>query len=603
MGQDLAQHWNAICRPKDRRRVYEWLGDFWELSPPLTETGLFDVQKSRHLIAPFESFEDERKREINLCAPVRGAKSLFADGCQLWTIGIRSGPMLYLFQDEKAVYDHAEARTSKNIEKCRPVAELLSSERHDTRKLDVIFPHMIFHMRGPAQSNLQSRGYQYVFVDEPWQYKGGKIEEARGRLGDFAKKGTDKFICLSQGGYVGEDWDTQFNSGIIHEWHVQCMSCGHYMLPVWNGFRADGSRWGVRWDAHKLPSGLWNIAKCLPTVRFECEKCAHPHIWGGRTKIEWNRTGKYVAEVTDAKLDTKDSFHWTAVIDYPWDQLADLFLKAMNAFKYGNPDALIQFYQKRMAEMCNEERLLENSLNFTKATYEISTKPDAAVRLMTIDRQEEDVYWVMVRDWFPTTPEKMAQTRRIWFGKCYSEGELLKRQEEHGVIGRHVLIDSGFRPKGDHGVYAMCIRNGWIPTKGDATDGGEEIWFTHSAGNGLRVQRSYSDPVLVDSETSGVCQMIRFSAPTYTARVQQLIDHGLWIEPEGMENDPMDRECKKQMAAEFLREVVVGNKQARRVKKIWVCPSKNNHARDDAKLQVLGAVLLEILPDVEASVA
>ena len=598
MEEDLASFWSGGFQPKDRSAVYDWLGKYWELSAPLTETGKFDVYKSRHLIGPFDSFQNEFKREINVLAPVRGAKSLFADGAQLWTMAIRPGPMLYLFQDEKAVKDHAEARTWKNIEKCQPVNAMLSSDRHMNRTLDIIFPHMLFHMRGPAQSNLQSRGYQNVFVDEPWQYKNGKIEEARGRLGDFAKKGTDKFVCLSQGGESGQDWDYQFNTGIIHEWHIQCMSCGHYMLPVWNGYRADGTRWGMKFDGHKLPNGLWNVAKTIPTVRFECEKCAYPHIWSGRTKTEWNRTGKYVAEITDSKLITKDSFHWTAVIDYPWDQLLDIFLKAINGFKHGSPDGLIQFYQKRMGEMCSMEKILENSLNFSKGeVYEVSSKPKDAILLLTADRQEEDLYWVMACDWFPTTPEKVAHVRRVWYGKCYSAAEIEKKREEFGVLRNHVLIDSGFRAKGDQGVYAHCIQYGWIPTKGDAADTGEPIWFTHMMGKGVRVQKSYSEPVIVDSETKGMTQMIRFSAPTYTALVQDLIDNGRWIEPDS--DAPMDKECRKQMAAEFLREITVGNKDARRTKKVWVCPSRNNHARDCAKMQGLGARVLGILPDTE----
>lgn len=613
MGKDLSEHWQQICAPKDRRPIYEWLKDHFEVSPPLTETGKFDVQKSRHLIGPFDSFQSEFKREINLLAPVRGAKSLFADGAQLWTIPIRPGPMLYLFQDEKAVKDHAEARTWINIEKCVPVASMLSKDRHMNRTLDVIFPHMVFHMRGPAPSNLQSRGYQLVFVDEPWQYKNGTIEEARGRLGDYAKKGTDKFICLSQGGYVREDWDTQYNSGLIHEWQVQCLSCGHYMFPIWSGTRQDGSRWGMMWDKHKMPSGEWNIAKCLPTVRFECEACGHPHIWNGRTKTEWNRTGKYLAEVADHKMKTKDSFHWTAVIDYPWDQLLDLYLKAVNSWKYGNPSALVAFFMKRMAEMCSEERLLENKLNWSKSKYEISNKPTEAVRILTADRQEEDVYWVMARDWFKATPEKRAHTRRVWFGKLFSASEIEKKREELGISqngsghGWLLFIDSGYKPKGDHGVYRDCIKYGWIPVKGAATELGEPLTFTHSFdneyGQRMSVERSYSMPVPVDAESGrgseDMVEMIRFSSPTYADRVTGLIERGLWIEPEGQDNDPMERELKKQMTSEYKRAIQVGNKLARKTKHIWVCPSGNNHGFDCAKIQAFAATVLGIVPDLE----
>jgi len=49
------------------------------------------------------------------------------------------------------------------------------------------------------------------------------------------------------------------------------------------------------------------------------------------------------------------------------------------------------------------------------------------------------------------------------------------------------------------------------------------------------------------------------------------------------------------MSSEFKKKVTVGS--LRREKMVWVCPSKNNHAFDCAKMQALGATLLDILPD------
>ena len=603
---DLGERWLNACATKDRSPIHEWLEKYWTLSAPYTETGLFNVQKSRHLIAIFESFQREDKREINILAGTRAAKSLVADGCQQWVPSIRPGPSLFAFQDEKAIKDHAESRTWPNFLNNPEVAKLLSEDRHKNRALDIIFPHMIFHLRGPADSNFQSRGYQYVYLDEIWQYKGNKLGEAKGRLGDYAKKGTDKLMCLSQGGFIGDDWETQYNSGVIHEWHIQCLSCGHYMLPVWSGSRPDGSRWGMRWDEHKTPSGLWNIAKCLPSVRYECEACGHPHIWNGRTKTEWNRTGRYVAEETDNKLKTKDSFHWPSLIDSPWDKELDKYLEAVNAWKYGNPGLLIQFDQKRMAKFSSEESLLSNKLNVAKARYEIQTKAPEAVRVLSCDRQEEDEFWVTARDWFPPTEQAMTKTQRVWFGNCYSFEEIESKRIELGIEANRVIIDSGYKPKGDHGVYAACIKYGWLPAKGEALGDGEPKIYTRQIegpdGKPRIIQSAFSDPTPADAMSGigkeQVVEFIKFSSPTFAERVWGLIDKGLWIEPEGMEADPMEKEYKKQMTAEFKRPIQVGNKLAKRTKYVVVCPSKNNHAFDCAKMQALYATLLDFIPDL-----
>lgn len=602
MGLDIIhQSWSRTWKPRYPGRIYDWCHKNAKLGPPYTKTGAFDVSETRHMMALFDSFEDVHKRETNVLAPVRGAKTLFADMSHLYVMSERPAPTLFAFQDDKAAKDQAELRTWANIMRCDAVRAQLSTNRHKNRICDIILPNMVFHIRGPADSNFQSRGYQNVWLDEPWQYKEGKIEEARGRLGDFAKMQNDKLICLSQGGFADSDWDRQYNRGVIHEWFVQCMACGHYMQPRWTGHRADGTTWGMKWNPHKLSNGLWDIVKVLPTIRYECEKCGHPHLWCERTKLEWNRTGKYTAEQTNEKLKSKDSFHWTAVIDYPWDQLVDMYLQAINAWKQGNATPLIQFFQKRMAEMASEEKLLQNKLNFAKARYEIKSKPSDAIRILTADRQDEDVYWVTARDWWVG-----GKSRRVGFWKKFSTEDIEKLREELEIEPNKVLIDSGFKPKSDRGVYAACIKYGWVPVKGVATEGGEEVFFTHTVREGDRhypVQRTYKG-IDADAElgrgAEDILILIKFSSPTYADRLLGLIDRGLWQEPEGLESDPMDREYKIQMSAEFKRAIEVGNKLAKKVKHIFVCPSKNNHAFDCSKIQVLAATLLDILPDLES---
>jgi hypothetical protein len=78
-------------------------------------------------------------------------------------------------------------------------------------------------------------------------------------------------------------------------------------------------------------------------------------------------------------------------------------------------------------------------------------------------------------------------------------------------------------------------------------------------------------------------------------RLQALLDGGHWQEPRAHEDDPGEREYKRQMASEFKKKKE--NKFTGRFEWVWVCPSGNNHARDCAKMQVLAAILADMLPD------
>lgn len=582
----------------DIRPTTEWARENIELprSRQFTVTGLFDASISRHLIEPINDGDDDRCRETNVRAPVRAGKTLIMD-IRLASIMKRNpGPTRMIFQDDSAAKDQAELRTWPIIEANQCLRDLLPEDRHKNRAQSIILPGMPLHISGPSLNQLQSRGYQNIFADEAWRYKPGTMQEIRGRLGDYVKKGTDKLVVLSQGGDVGSEWDEQCQRGVLHEWEFQCQSCGKYMMANrWTLKREDGSRWGMMWDKFKTEGGLWDIPKVLPTVRFECEHCGHPHIDGTRVKSEWNRTGRYHIEDT-TKDRKRRTYHWTAVIDYPWAELVELYLHAVNAWRMGNPLPLIQFFQKYTAEMKSENSLIEEMSFGIRATYEVNSAwPDEAVRLMTIDRQDEDVYWWSIRAWALD-----GRSRRLGFGKAYGATELEQIRDTNKVDPSRTLIDSGFKPKGDHGVYSICIRYGWVPVKGMAQENGLEKFFWHQTNKG-RVQRTYSEPVLCDPEMGtgdqGSRQVERadFSSPTYADRVQNMIDLGLWEEPKIEKPDALEIQYRKQMAAEYKKRIVVGKLGKERT--VWVCPSGNNHAFDLAKMQALGATILEILPD------
>ncbi len=591
---DILSAWQRSRLPKDRRPIYEWAKDNVILSAPLTKTGPFDVSDSRHFIAPLDAYQDDYTREVNLLMAVRGGKTLIADILSMWIPVIQPGPLLWIFQDDKARNDQAELRTWKLIEKCKAVLELLSADRHASRTNEINFPHMPFHLKGPADSNLQSRGWQNVFLDEVHLYKKGKIEEARGRLGDFVKMGTDKLLCLSQGGEDGGDWSNQFNRGVIHTWHVECAKCGHFQYPAWSGTRADGSRWGIMFDSHKDQHGLWIPARVVPTVRFECARCAHPHTWNNRTKSEWNRTGKYIAESGEDKFKTKKSFTAPATIDYPWDQLCDLYLQAMNEVKMGNPLPLIQFFQKRMAQFSSEKTVMEGSLNLSRAVYEINSEwPAEDVRLMAVDVQGEH-FWVQVRGFsFGREDTMPGESRRYYFGKLYSYTDIEALREKFKVPPCRLQIDSGYQRKKD--VYAACFRYGWSAVKGVK----KEQEFIHETEYG-KVRRSYGVPLVVDTEigTPGggkrFIELQMFCAQTIEDRLDGLIEKGIWKEPQNVEDEALEEEYRRQMAANFKRKMV--NSRTKAVTFVRV-DGENNHAKDLGKILILGAILTDVMPD------
>lgn len=577
-GPVIAPNWDRVFRARDRRPIYEWARENVFLPPRLTRSGYFNVDHSRQFIGPFDALQNHRVREVNVCAPVRDGKTLIADVWLAWLLMNNPGAFRWVFADDQQARDQAEERIKPILRAIKELAQFVpKGEISEIAGVPVAID-------GPAMGNLQARGYEKMVCDEPWMWPAGRLHEAKERQKDFKKRGSNKLLCISQGGSEKcEDWKEQFHLGIIHEWHIQCQGCGKYMAPVWSGKRADGSRWGMVWDKFKEPNGLWNAPKAATTARFECFHCGFAHVDTPLLKQRWNQTGKYLAEVSE-KNDQKVSFHWNGIATYLFSELVELYLNACNQRKHGSLKALVIFFQKQMAEFSTESGLLQSDREFRVEKYEVNTDwPEEDGRLMTIDQQAGNVFYVTVRAW----SARARQCRRLYRGVAHGEAALVEIQKRFGVPSNHVLGDSGYMPKGPGGMYAMAIRNGWLCVKGVGTAEGKgrpEIFRTVKQGKGrapLKVQSTYCDLSWGDPDT-GIPQrapLQRFDSDEISASLEGLIKSGFWVEPEN-DGSPEEKDYLFQMSAEYKDE-----------KGKWVCPSSRNHYRDCGKYQVLGAIL------------
>jgi hypothetical protein len=270
---------------------------------------------------------------------------------------------------------------------------------------------------------------------------------------------------------------------------------------------------------------------------------------------------------------------------------------ASNALKLGVAVPMVEFFQKRMAEPRSAGSLFADALEFKRIPYDIKSDwPEEHIRFLTADRQSDELFWVMVRAW-----SRRGESRTLYFGSVFGFAEVRRLQAEFKctVVG----MDSGHLPKGDHGVYAACIRftdgkGRWIAMRGD----GRKDSFSHHV-RGKIVQRSYSEPLAVDPEVSRApgsqhkrfANRVDFAAGIISDRVRGLIRRGLWVEPQGSPTDKALVEYRTQMSAEFKR--VTRDPETGRRREDWVCPSGNNHAFDCAKMQVTLATAAKLLPD------
>lgn len=510
-----------------------------------------------------------------------------------WLVVNDPGPLMWNMQTDKIADDHSETRAMPILEDCKPTRDLFPKDKNKKRKNEIIFSNgMPIYIQGPSIGNLQSKGIRYLINDEIWIWKEGRLADAKARTADFEEIQSSTILNVSQGGFENDDLDVEWKSSTQREWLINCLKCGHKMVVKWSNFRDDGSRWGIVWDDDETTRderGEWKMSRVLESVRFECEKCGHVHADSPKTRQEWNRLGEYRV-MNPSGNPRNHGYHWPSMIHRNFAKLVEKFLLAKDAFKRGSLEPLQEFFQKEMAEPWSEMAAFEPESQ-SKAVYEVNSDwEEEKVRFLTIDvQQESEFYWV-VRAW------GMKESRRLGFGRAFGYAELAKVAEEFKVQPNHVLIDSGYDTKE---VYFQCCRYGWIALKGEDLE-----FFQHSIkrqGRTEYVRRSYSPLAKGDPEKGGrhqgqrFCKLIRWAGPAIKDRMQRLRDgkgakwHNALIKSKEEELD-YERQLRSEYRA-FSRD-----KNGRR-KRIWKCPSGNNHYFDCEAQQVLGATLFDVLID------
>ncbi|HWN09755.1 MAG TPA: terminase gpA endonuclease subunit [Pyrinomonadaceae bacterium] len=600
--------WRRNFSPFDRRSIYEYAQQI-VLQAPYVPTGPFDVSKSRHFIAPFNGIADPHVREVNVLAPPRSGKSMLADISIPWIKTHEPGDVLWIFHRALLAKEHAERRALKVLRSVEEIKAMLPHPDQD-RTSEIIFADMAVYLRGQAMDNLQSKGFRYVILDECWRYKPGTIAEAAARLGEFLKQQISKLICISQGGWEDDEWDQQYRTGELNEWFIECARCNHFMLPLWNAYRPDGTRWGIVWNEYRREGDFWDINRCLSTVRFECEKCAHPHIDGIKTKAEWNRTGKYLV-VGDPNRNKK-SFHWSAIIDFPWVELLDIYLKGRNANRQGSPAASQKFWQKQMAQMFSLTRA-----DLRRPIIELYDSPACGAakgwkRFLTVDCQADlALFFCVIRDWCIATGE----SRRVWRGQCRTFEQIRERQEEHGVQDQNTFLDIGYEQRK---VFQQCVRFGhwgiigrrriwlcWIGLKG--TDDFDFLHLeTHpQTRNQVKTRRIYS-PIQYGDPSIGRNERGSHRAPFFFWSNEQVKDElqsrrdgkagAKWLAPAVPPTDTAEEEeYIAQLNSERKRPVLDKTTNRERWKWVKISATRRNHYWDDECEQIVAAAILGIL--------
>lgn len=609
----IGEAWERAWQPRDRRPIWEWAADNVTLAPVLSVSGPFSIEESLHFEAPLLAFQSEEVREINILKPPRGGGSLVGDMCLLWTMGVDPASILHVHINDKIAKSYCETRFMPMAKSVGPIVEQFDkSDRHKTRGMEIIPSHGLPYIcTGPAVGNLQARAFRVVLGDEIWDWPQGRLREAKARMLDFERLQRNKFIGISQGGVVGDDWSAQTASGTLHEWEVCCQKCRKHFVVEWEGRRSDGSIYGMRWDSVKDAENLQrSVSHAMETTRYECPHCGHAHMDSRRVKSFWNTNGRYKSDINGNPR--KKTFWWDSLIIDSWAEQVEEWIVAQNAFDEGNDIPLRQLQQKRRAKHFDPD---QSDRIFQLPAIEITTNDDGewltnqAQVFQTVDVQR-DHFWVLIVAWGVG-----SELLILWAGKVYSWEEVAAKQDEYKIKDQCVFVDSGDGSRQAE-IYYQCARHGhqsgarwhsWWALAGADRDQGFDV----EEGKGrkkTKVKKAYSwppqkgDPLIgqrdddLRKEMRGKhCPVVRWSNRMIKGLVAKRRDELANNNPRTkMQAADWNEEFAKQLYSEKLSKFV--NKQTGQTTWRWVRLGKrDNHLWDCFCMQHVAAAMAGIL--------
>ena len=537
----------------------------------------FDPEQTPWWKAPMECAANSDSRNIVVLAPTGSGKSTMAEALIPYVVSEDPGPMLYASQTDEDAKFWAESRLAPAMKSCGALAALWPEDRHKSRKLEIIFPHMPLILGGANLSNFQEKSVRWLYGDEVWTWKPGLVREFLARHHDRWNR---KVFLVSQGGYVASEFHGEWDKTDQASFGWCCPKCKAEQAFGWDG---------IKFDRIEVDGKLDEQATA-DTARMICGSCAAE--FEDTTKSRRALCNSNMRNGSLGYIGTKQSirgykgFHLDALAVWwiPWANEVLGFLEATRMAKSGAVEKLRQWRQKRRAQFWSEDMVdAAQSLNVAGYSRDEVTDaaklPDEIQRFATIDAGG-DHFWAVIRAWWEGGASKL-----LWEGYVPGRGgdetelaELLKR---FAVEPNKTFIDIGFD---EDRMLNLIVKHGWVGVKGDGTRDG---WTWEDKGK--KIEKPFSRIQRKAASKGGIARWVWIATNPLKDTLARL-SGGLGA--EWLVFSDVSNAYRKHFKAERREEFQVGREKESR--QVWVTKSRSNHLWDCEVYQVGAARMFRV---------
>jgi len=582
----MSASFRVAVRPPSRLSPWAWSAENVRIANS-ERSPKFDPSQTPWWKAPMECAADYETRQVVIVAPTGSGKSTMAEALVPYVVSENPGPFLYASQTDADARFWAETRLKPALKSCPSLAPLWPKDRHASRKLEIIFPHMPLIMGGANLSNFQEKSVRWLYGDEVWAWEPGLVREFLAR---HHNRWNRKVFMVSQGGVVDGEFHMEWKKTDQAEFSWRC-ECG------------DAQPFSFEWikfDTITREDGSIDDQASAETARLRCRGCAKEYpdeVQTRRMLASSNMDNGGLGYISTNPIGLRDyrGFHLDSLAVWwiPWAQEVLEFLEAARIAKQGVTDKLRQWRQKRRAQFWSDDmadsEILITRNGFTKMDHEDGQPIDGEVRRFATIDAGGDHFWLLVTAW-----KQGGFARILWEGYVPSDGgnesDLAAIVTRYKVPPPQAFIDIGYE---QDRILDLCVKHGWTGIKGE----GNKRFFIHRSASGKPVEKLYSPIKRARAKSGGVARFLFLASNPIKDVLARMMQAGDQIEIPADVSKPFENHMKCE------RRTVEKHPKTGEEKSVWIRPgSKANHLWDCMCYAVAAALAFRVFDGGEDSV-
>ncbi len=457
---DLLSAFRKGLRPINNKPLWDWLSDNISLPNVYNPDGKFNIENYPYLKEPMLDLLNDEIKQVNIAACTQAGKSLLQQLFIPYILLESPGPVLMIHDTADNAKHCVEERIIPLLKNNTDTKRLLDSQRFSTRKSGIQLPHMVFRVRGPAESNLLGFTAKVILGDEIWQWEPnnhiGILEKLENR--QTAYNVTRKILLTSQPDNEGSEWHQQCLKGLWYEYGYRCPHCNILQRYEWNETK-DGVEYGMMMDKTTADAnGTKDYDKKAGSARLVCGYCFKEIYDTPSVRKDLIKNGGYIL-IHEGKNKSVKTYSWPQYVNRQVT-FKEIALKYLNAVTYKRDTGLRDkhqiFRQQTLGRFWQVGQQIDVRKLMVQAYSSSESWPDETIRFLTLDPQKDYINW-LVRAWSNKVPE----CRMIDWGTIGGFAEVKELKKKYNIHPLCIGVDSG---NSTREVYKNSVEHGEVIT-------------------------------------------------------------------------------------------------------------------------------------------